>query len=381
MRLIMKILNFLAIVFLLLAQDAFADEYKITRITDNDYPDAAVEICGSKLAWQARPDNSKDTEIFYFDGLNTFKLTDNNNYECTPSISSGGITWQMHRIGRGSDIFFFDFEDNRIKRLTNDKRDDYRPAVYGDKVVWCRSGPIEGCITVYDGRKSRIVKGAYGIFPRVSSEGVLYSDILKDRLYFYNWKDIIDLGDCDIEYTQAPHNQQINEGKITWRKKINDFHEVFIYDVASGVTSRITEGESAQSHQICPPAVCRGYAAWVNLKDGKKYLRLYDGKKTLTLASAIYIDEPYFGDGLLVWAMGNVNEHIEIFIYNLSSHRMTRVTKDRFPDRYPIASGKHIAWQKEHSDYYKMRKNKVSLPPDELEKGLEIYLAEIHLSP
>ena len=349
----------------LITTTGIADSYKVIQITDNDYPDAGIEIYGSRLAWQAHPKKSSESEIFYYDGKNTIQLTNNNTYECMPSISSGGIVWQAYRSDKGSDVFFYDF--NKIKRLTNDVKDDFRITIFNNKVVWCKSRRLEGQIMLYDGNDSTEINDAHGIFPRISSGGIMYSDILEDHLYLYDWNNIIDLGNSEVEYTQGPHNQQISGDKVVWRKYIRGCHEVFLYDISTGITKQITDGETNHPGAwTYDPSVSGNYVAWRNTKGNVNYLRLYDGERISTIVSARYMDEPYFGDGFLVWAMTDSAEDIEIyknvrvfigmeiFVYDLKSKEITRITNDDYSDKYPIASGGYIAWQKYDGNDYEI---------------------------
>ena len=350
---------------------ASADEYKITQITDNDYPDAGVEMYNSKLVWQAEPLDSPEPEIFYYDGKKTIQLTNDGDYKCTPSISSGGIAWQAYRPNGGSDVFFYDF--NNIRRLTDDAKDDFRVAICGNNVVWCKEMKLDGQIMLYNGKDITAINGAYTVFPRISSSGIMYSNIFDGHIYFYDWNEIINLGNVSIECGYNAHNQQINEDKLAWRRHINGYHEVFLYDILTGVITQITKGEtnSKESGWTCHPSVSGNYIAWRNKKNDVDYLRLYDGGQVSTITSAHEMSNPYFGDGFLVWSMRDNDESIklskgmkiftgmEIFIYDLDSKETIQITNDNHADYHPVASGKYIGWQKYDGNDY------------------EIYLAQI----
>jgi len=335
---------------------AFTVDYEITQITNNDYHDVDVEIYGSKLAWLAYPEDSEYTEIFYYDGKKMVRLTENNTYECPPSISSGGIAWQAYRKDVGTDVFLYDYSN--INQLTNDKKHDFRVTIYNNKVVWCKQRKADGQIMIYDGDKIIPIKDAYAIFPRVSSGGIMYSDILTEHLYVYNWNNIIDLGESDVEYTAFAHNQQINGNKVVWRKYIDGFHEVFLFDILTGTIKQVTKMEKNPTQWSYAPVVNGQYIAWKNKVDNMDYLRLYDGREVLTIASGFKISEPCFGDGFLVWAMSdseqyiklskNVNIYIdmEVFTYKIKSKEIIQITNDNYSDTYPVASDEYIAWQK-----------------------------------
>lgn len=335
------------------------DKYSIVQITDNDYPDVGVEIYGSKLAWQAVPEGSSDTEIYYYDGKYAHRLTFNDTYDCTPAISSGGITWQSYRTGGGSDVFFFDF--NAIKRITDDAADDYRPAIYDDKVVWCKHERVDGQIMMYEKGEVTSIEGTHAVFPRISSSGIMYSNVRDNHLYIYDWSNIIDLGDIGIEYTQNAHNQQINGDKIVWRKYIDGYHEVFLHDISDGITRQVTDKEINPEREVnpktgdyCQVSVRGNYITWRSYQDEINYLRLYDDGQILTIASAPKMDNPFFGEGFLVWAMGKDSVDMEVFVYSLTSKEITRITNNSFPDRYPIASNEYIAWQKNDRGNYEI---------------------------
>ncbi len=326
------------------------DNYKIIQITDNIYPDTGVEIHGSRLAWQALPNNSEDTEIFYYDGEKIHRLTDNTAYECTPSISSGGVAWQAHRSDGGSDVFFYNFD--KIKRLTNDTTDDYRITVYGDKLAWCKHKKIEGQVMLYDGKKVHPIKHASAIFPRISAEGIMYSSLRDNHLYLYDWEGSIDLGNVSFEDTKAAHNQQMKGDRLAWIKRVNGYKEVFLYNISEGMSRQITNREADSETRISLPSVNGDFAAWTNRTKDKSRLRLYNGNDVLTVVTARVIDEAYFGEGFLVWAMGKTEENMDIFLYDLTSNEIKQITHDNFNDRHPIASTRYVAWQRfDGNDY------------------------------
>ncbi len=103
------------------------------------------------IVWQGRESNEADYEIFYWDGESddVIQLTDNDYDDVNPEISDNGIvTW----VGKGNldgndtkdrEIFYWD--GSTVKQLTHNNYHDEEPRInnYGD-IIWEGEGNLDG---------------------------------------------------------------------------------------------------------------------------------------------------------------------------------------------------------------------------------------------
>jgi hypothetical protein len=72
----------------------FYDGNDVMRLTDNNSDDICPQIDGPTVVWQGWDPNGGDWEIFYFDGNSVQQLTDNDQNDTCPQLSYALIVWQ-----------------------------------------------------------------------------------------------------------------------------------------------------------------------------------------------------------------------------------------------------------------------------------------------
>ncbi|MEL6578767.1 MAG: cadherin domain-containing protein [Cyanobacteria bacterium J06621_12] len=107
------------------------------QITDNDFHDrlnpnstldllsatitTAVDGSGDNLVWSSYVDDN--WEVFYYDGMETIQLTDNDVDDLNPKISGNKVVWNTN--GESSDVFLYDPDiDTNSAALTEDFESD-----------------------------------------------------------------------------------------------------------------------------------------------------------------------------------------------------------------------------------------------------------------
>jgi hypothetical protein len=325
------------------------DGWEIIRITNTSYNEYGVRIYENKLVWQGYP-NSGSSEIFYYDGTDVHQLTSNNGtYNMFPKISSRGIVWAGNLPtfdSTAGDVCFYDFATGNTTILVNDCINKTGVDIYGDKIVW--SNHADQQIILDDSNSITPIAGAYGLSPRISSGGVIFTNgpYNHNHLNLYDWHSVIDLGETtDSDAQQHNPTQMINGDKVAWFKNMGPYeaNEVMVRDIPSGVNTQITNG-NIQYGQPCQPVVNSQYVAWWDPGTaGPKILKLYDGQQILTIATSDWISNPYFGDGYLAWSMWK-NGKPDLFVYYLDSKQIEQLTNDSFEESGIVASGKYLAY-------------------------------------
>jgi hypothetical protein len=331
---------------------AFAYEWSIVRLTNNNYGDYGVRIYQDKLTWQGYPQQD-ESEIFYYDGETVHQLTETSTYEFFPEISSGGIVWagnisSWDGIG---DVYFYDY--NTITTIATNCVRKLDVDIFEDKIVW--SDADTGQLMLYQGGNISPINGAIGWRPRMSSGGILYTfgDDYSPHLYLYDWNNIIDLGETtDQDANNDQPSQQINGNRVTWFKAVGEYrdNEVMLYDIPSEKMTQLTDG-NIQYGQPQQPYVSGNYVAWHDHGNvGIVPLNLYDGQQIITVAESDFISvSTFFGDGFLVWAM-RYNGQPDLFIYDLSSQERIQLTNDVFEEGGIVAYGNYVAYLSHDGD-------------------------------
>jgi hypothetical protein len=121
-------------------------------------PSVQLNIKGQAV-WTAR--TKGDTEIFWFNGMETSQITANTHDDIHPAINAfGQIVWQGFD---GNDFEIFTFQKGSVQQITDNDTDDVFPAVNAQGViVWQGDGP--------DG--SGIYLNTSGQITRVSPNGM-----------------------------------------------------------------------------------------------------------------------------------------------------------------------------------------------------------------
>ncbi|MEL6439911.1 MAG: hypothetical protein AAFQ80_11735 [Cyanobacteria bacterium J06621_8] len=138
------------------------------QITDNNLRNILPSVSGSNIAWTGtdgftendtgtNPFKGNETgEVFFYNGIETIQLTDNDVEDKVIDISGNNVIWFSGNSGLfpgflpSSELFLYDGTDT-IK-LTNDETEGFGgAAISGNKVVWSESDGNDTEIFLYDG--------------------------------------------------------------------------------------------------------------------------------------------------------------------------------------------------------------------------------------
>lgn len=177
------------------------------RLTDNDFDDRDPSISGSNIAWEG------DGEIFFYDGTAVRQLTNNNVLDRHPRISGNRVVWE-----RNGEIFLFDGSTSR--RLTNNSYPDKDPQISGQNVVWEGDGEIY----FYDGsRTTRLTNNSFvDSRPRISGSNVVWQG--DGEIYSFNGTDVIRITTNSV----IDRNPEISGDLIVWQGFDGNDDEIFL---------------------------------------------------------------------------------------------------------------------------------------------------------
>ena len=115
-----------------------ASQWNITQLTDNDYDVCLVTLNNNGfVSWNGWCGAvGEDTELFLYDGMTTFQITDNSRGEYWHSMNDNGkIVWPQG-IDMGRKICMYDYESKTISDIS------YIGGYMPDMMLWCGVGGI-----------------------------------------------------------------------------------------------------------------------------------------------------------------------------------------------------------------------------------------------
>jgi len=314
------------------------NENGIKQLTESEYSPGQPQINNSgEVVWSASngPEYYWDYGIFYYNGTTITSLT-SGNYRSSPQINDVGdvvwvqevyITWMGDILNNNKEIFYYDGE-NTI-RLTNNYDDDNDPQINNSgEVVWIRFDGIDNEIFYYDGID--IVKLTDNDYdddsPQINDcgetvwvrhdvpwKGLLYDyyDLNTSEIFYYDGANIIQLTDNDY-YDACP---QINDsGEVVWSGSDGHDKEIFYYDGANII--KVTDNDYDDN---CPQINDSGEIFWIGNPPGRSNneIYFYDGMDIIQLTDNYnYKDSLQINNsGEAVWRMAKGSGY-EIFYYD-----------------------------------------------------------------
>jgi beta propeller repeat protein len=236
----------------------------------NETDDYDPSITANYLVWEAY--DGADTEIFARNTSNNavIQITNNNLQDNNPRIDGNYIVWQYVNPDNDTfDIALYDLSTGITDYLNPSTSQDLNPMIEGDYLVWTQNGIL-------------------------------------DRVQYYNiaTDTIGGIGSANVNDKYDAYS--LNNGRILYRYvDYNDLYNLYVYDIANGETTLITE-ELPQEDKKLNPSIHGDVVAWVN-------------------ESA---------------------ELTEVYAFDLESGTLTRITTDYYYDQSPAVYGSHVVYLK-----------------------------------
>jgi hypothetical protein len=265
-------------------------------------------------------------------GLNAFvqagtiitRVTTNAYEETSPHIKGNYLAWQGHD-GNDSEIFRYNVVTKEAPvPITNNKFDDISPQTDGNYVVWLGFSQPNGP----DGEV---------LLP--GGEIFLYDISNGQTTRITN----------DSNVDSAP---QIANGRVVWASHLVDDPlvcpgsvcpgEIFLYDIASGVTQQLTDNTLDDSS----PRINDQSVVWVQADVGgttSLIIHYIDGVTEPVPDGFVWTDSPQSDGDFTVLPRYDGSDR-EIFVHSANLGIYEQITDNGLEDRSPVISGSNIAW-------------------------------------
>ena len=139
----------------------------------------------------------------------------------------------------------------------------------------------------------------------------------------------------------------IHGNYVVWIEYDGNDQEIFLYDIATGITSQITNNDITDgAGDIYGDKIV--WTGWEKSYDGSwgAEIYLYDISTGITteITNDVYDDwSPKIDGNKVVWYGFNGNDH-EIYFYDITTGTTTQITNNNFDDSDPKISGDYIIW-------------------------------------
>ncbi|MFH1726578.1 MAG: hypothetical protein ABII00_18365 [Elusimicrobiota bacterium] len=144
----------------------------------------------------------------------------------------------------------------------------------------------------------------------------------------------------DNDYPEEP--PRIDAGRVVWQGHDERDHEIFLYDIAAGVTAKITDNAHIDRNpQIDGSRIAWESCNWVN--PCGIYLHDSDSGSTTRIAwrgAAPQIDGDY-----VVWQGGGTSDGLEIYLRDTAAGETTRLTTNASMDNGAQIDDGQVVWQ------------------------------------
>jgi beta propeller repeat protein len=273
------------------------------------------------------------------------RLTQNGAKASNPAIYGDIVVWSDSSSGSGV-IHLYNLTTGKDTKL-NSSSATY-PAIYGNKVVWLdNSGNPKFC--VYDIRTSSMYKitknvTSYSI-PAICGNRIVWND--SGRVYLY---DICSFTQTYVTNCTLGCIPDIYNDRIVYDDDREVGHKIFMYNASihndTEAISCYNDGDT--------PKIYNNKIIWGDSNIGEGDMNMYDiTKGEYTDITSDHLSGgacDIFGDKIVYIKNRDFDfYHWEIYVYDLSTHRETRISTSGFADN-PAIYGDKIVWADSRND-------------------------------
>ncbi|MBN2053472.1 hypothetical protein JW905_01035 [bacterium] len=322
----------------------------VTRLTTNDYEDLQPTIDGSGVAWFGCPGNECNPffgnyEIYYWNTMSTMRVTDTEEADRYPQVSSGTIAWIALRDDV-QHIVRWNGQDEEILSEYSTRNDQLD--IEGDQMVW--QGRDADDTEIWLWRNGMLAKLSNNSVedekPRISGDQVVWvqaSQGIEDQREIMLWNGMTLQRLTDDSYDDD--RPAIDNGVITWQGFDGNDWEIYLW--LDGVTTRLTDNQVDDLY----PVVNGFRIAWQQGTGTGSEIMVWNAGDPRQLTANGYPDEQPAIDewGTIVWQACPDNDcpffgggNWEVFWWRDGSQE--RITDNDTIDYYPKPYRNSVTW-------------------------------------
>jgi beta propeller repeat protein len=289
------------------------------------------------------------------------------------------------------DIYMYDLSTRKEKRITTNPSASLYPAIYGNRIVWEDSRNGNDNIYMYDvstSKETQITTSGSASDPAIYGDRIVYFDYRdgKDGTFNIYMYDLSTKKETQIVNSwRGVYNPAIYGDRIVWEDSRNDDGtgntDIYMYDLSTKKETRITpsyEGGEDNPYQLNPEIYGNKIVWW----DARNYdlagwdIYMYDlstKKETRITTNKSDQATPDIYGNRIVWmdgrnGGGSVGEYQRpignwnIYIYDFSTHTEPHTT-DRSSQQFPAINGDRIVWQDNRSGNWDIYMGTLSTSP------------------
>ncbi len=330
--------------------------------------------------------SSRSINTYYPHSTENTNLSQNASWQMRPAVWGDLVVWEDYRDdpygsyaspgNRNSNIYLFNMTSEEILRLTQDDSSQVNPDIWENYVVWedYRNGnpdiymldledPAmeEFRVTDNQGSQKR---------PRIHGGNIVWEDYRYREddfsdVYMYNIQTGVESRVSSERVPQiAP---EIYENKIVWTDYRNFWYgaydelaaDIYMYDIDEEVEMAVVEGENNQNR----PSIYRDTVVWTEQFDGSNNIcmKILGEEKKVISAEASSEESPNIYGGRVVfferYYEDSVHLHGSIYLYDIvedTKHLLAQVDlEESYPPgvpyaRNPVIHRNNIVWEERH---------------------------------
>lgn len=279
------------------ADSAFANRrWSVAQITDNNVMDEVPVAQGNLLAWRAHDTHDYEIMTFDFETGTTSQLTDNQVDDWEPKVYGSHVVWMEGERGGPWTLRLYDTNTGATRQIADGTVRYGQYQLKGDLLVWPHlQDGIIGEVKVLrlsTGEALTIGGGdaeVRDVFARTDGRYVLVATETGQESWDLLLYDTASgtqekiAGGAIVGDWRYLDDRRLADGVVVWSASDGHDEEIFLYEIASGTTTQLTNNEVSDIE----PEVGRGYVLWARSplqSDGSssasREVILYDRRST-----------------------------------------------------------------------------------------------------
>lgn len=265
-----------------------------------------------------------------------------------PSIYENLVVYEDWRSGT-ADIYMYNISTGIETQITTNTADQKNPTIYGDIIVWADYRNNEYDIYMYNissQTESPLCTASNSQNkPMIDGTKVVWRDERRGNpgnrdIYMY---DLLTHNETPIVMNKDLRYAQISGDLVVWEDMRYSNYDIFMYNISSGVETRITTNTSSQED----PAVYGNKIVWQDTRNGSYKMFMYNISNGVEFQISFANDAnqnraAIYGDRV-VWRDYR-NNNWDVYMYDISEGTETQITNKTSTQWNADVYGNIIVW-------------------------------------